>query len=256
MLHNRLLVSPLSQIENEKKSNTLYNYGVIDGFIGGLYEGSLPIKSLYLNGDFGLGAPDMLDGELTMLDGQAYQTNSTGETKKLPNDHKTSFASVTFFAPENILVQDGQQDKAATLDYIVSRLSNKNGMYAIQISGSFKYIKTRAFPPVDKKPHPKLSDILDRQEFFEYRDIDGTLVGFLLPDYLNGINASGFHFHFLSEDRKSGGHILEFIGQNLKIEIDELQDFKLDVPFDANFKNYNFSKKDNEALEKVEKGKE
>jgi acetolactate decarboxylase len=40
---------------------------------------------------------------------------------------------------------------------------------------------------------------------------------------LNGINVKGFHFHFLSTDRKHGGHVLNFIGENLKIEIAELK---------------------------------
>ncbi|TKC06373.1 acetolactate decarboxylase [Pedobacter frigoris] len=237
------------------KTNVLYNYGIIDAFIGGVYKGTLPIKDLKLKGDFGIGAPDMLDGELTMLSGKAYQTKATGETVVIEDDHKTSFASVTFFKADTLFYIDGDTDQKALLKIVKSKLTNKNGKYAIRITGTFDYVKTRAFPPVKEKPFPVLSTILDRQQFFEHQSTTGTFVGFHLPEYLNGINASGFHFHFLSKDKSQGGHILDFKGKNLKIEIAELKSFELEVPTDADFQNFHFNKKHNEDLKRVEQGK-
>jgi alpha-acetolactate decarboxylase len=210
------------------KANVLYIYGIIDAFIGGLYKGTLPIKEALLKGDFGIGAPDMLDGELTVLDGKAYQTKATGETLVIENDHKTSFASVAFFKPDTVFYIDGITDHKVLMENIESRLTNKNAMYAIRIKGTFGYVKTRAFPPVKAEPFPVLSTILDRQQFFVHQNTTGTFVGFHLPEYLNGINASGLHFHFLSTDKKQGGHILDSSGQNLKVEIAELKGFELE----------------------------
>ena len=33
--------------------------------------------------------------------------------------------------------------------------------------------------------------------------------GVYFPDYMDGINASGWHLHFISEDRTVGGHVYE-----------------------------------------------
>ena len=30
------------------------------------------------------------------------------------------------------------------------------------------------------------------------------------PDYLSSVNASGYHYHFISSDRKYGGHVFDF----------------------------------------------
>ena len=38
----------------------------------------------------------MLDGELTILDGKAYQTKANGETTVLKDDQMIAFSSVTF----------------------------------------------------------------------------------------------------------------------------------------------------------------
>lgn len=256
MLHNRVLISDWKQLEEKQNGiNNLYNYGVIDAFIGGLYRGTQPLKAIKLKGDFGLGAPDMLDGEMTIMDGKAYQTKATGETVELHDGHLTSFASVTFFKADTTFVQTSTIDKKAVINTIEKLLPSKNKMYAIKITGQFEQIKTRAFPPVKNEPFPKLANILDQQQFFEYVNTDGALIGFFLPNYLNGINAGGFHFHFLSEDKTQGGHLLEFSGTDLEIEIARLKSFEMDTPNDKGFKDFQFITTENESLRKVEQGK-
>ncbi|GAA5224714.1 hypothetical protein GCM10025777_53450 [Membranihabitans marinus] len=256
MLHNRILISKYHDLDNRDKGyGNLYNYGVIDALIGGLYRGSLPIKELKLKGDFGIGAPDMIDGELIVVNGIAYQTKVNGETVELSDDHLTSFASVTFFKSDTGFIETSRTDKTAILESIENELLSKNQMYAIKISGHFDFVKTRAFPPVEKEPFPKLSDILHHQTFFNHQNTDGSLIGFLLPNYLNGINAGGFHFHYLSDDKELGGHMLDFKGENLKIEIAQLKSFELVTPNNEDFQNFDFVKKENESLRKVEQGR-
>jgi alpha-acetolactate decarboxylase len=236
------------------KHKVLYNYGVIDGLIGGLYKGTLPVNELKLKGDFGIGAPDMLDGELTLLDGKAYQTKATGETLVLPDQYNISFSSVNFFKADTTFYITSLTDQKAILEVIQKALANKNSMYAIKISGDFEYVKTRAFPPTDGPPFPVLSTILDKQKFFDHQNTSGTLIGYHLPEFINGINANGFHFHYLSNDKANGGHMIDFKGKNQKIEISQLKSLELDIPTDADFQNFQFPKRVNEDLKRVEKG--
>ncbi|NGM67081.1 acetolactate decarboxylase [Sphingobacterium sp. SGR-19] len=243
------------QISAPSRYDILYNYGIIEAFIGGLYKGTLPIKDLKLKGDFGIGAPDMLDGELTMLDGKAYQTKATGETVVLDNDYKTAFSTVTFFKADTVFYVNNATEQQNLLEVIKDGLRNINAMYAIKITGDFGHVKTRAFPPVKAEPFPLLSTILDKQQFFDIQNTEGTLVGYHLPEYLNGIQISGFHLHFLSADTKQGGHVLDFNGHNLKVEIAELKSLELDIPTGHDFQNFKFKPKHSEALERVEQGK-
>ena len=257
MLKNKVIITDKKELEmvNKEKYNKLYQYGVADAFVGGLYKGTLPVKDLKLRGDFGLGAPDMLDGELTMLDGKVYQTKAKGETVEPETDFKTSMSFVTFFKADTVINVENTIGEKALWEQIGKALNNKNTMYAIKITGQFDHIKTRAFPPVKNEPFPLITSIFDTQKFFEFSNTQGTLIGYHLPEYLNGINSKGFHFHFLSTDKTQGGHVLDFTGKDLKIEIAELKSFELEIPTDKDFQQFNFETKDNEALKRVEQGK-
>ena len=72
---------------------------------------------------------------------------------------------------------------------------------------------------------------------------------------MDGANITGYHFHFLSGDKKSGGHIIDFTAEKLTIEIDELNSFTVDLPQTPDFKNFDFSKDRREELKSVETGK-
>ncbi|MCF6407171.1 acetolactate decarboxylase [Chitinophaga filiformis] len=233
--------------------NTLFQYGVADAFIGGVFDGNYTWSQLKQQGDFGLGAPDKLDGELTICDGKGYQTQSTGKTIQVTDSFKTSLAFVTFFKADTTFVVSGTQDQAAAFNQIDTYLEKKNGMYAIRISGSFNQLKTRAFPP-PPQPYAPLATLLNTQQFFDIKKTKGVLIGYKLPTYINGLSIEGYHFHFLSDDRTQGGHMLSFSGNDLKVEVAELKDFHMTVPDDSSFMNYEFKKKQNIDLEKVEKG--
>lgn len=246
-------------ISDSKKESTVYNrlyqYGIADAFVGGLYKGTLSLKDLKSKGNFGLGAPDMLDGELTVIDGKVYQTKATGLTVEPEDGFKTSLSFVTFFSPDTAFSIDKTSDKLSVLQQISQKLIDKNSIYAVKVTGKFDLVRTRAFPPVEKEPFPDLMSIFHRQKTFDFTHTEGVLIGYYIPEYLNGINVKDFHFHFLSADRKQGGHVLDFTGENLKIELAELDGFELEIPKDKDFQNFQFNAKDNEALKRVEQGK-
>ena len=189
---------------------------------------------------------------MTILDGKAYQTKSSGETFVMNDEHKTSFAVVTFFKADSVFYNNEIVNQKTLFEFIDKSITNKNGMYAIKITGNFEEIKTRAFPPVQNEPFPPLTNLLDKQQFFEHKNTTGTLVGYYFPEYLNGINVSGLHFHFLSSDKKQGGHLLDFKGKKIKIEIAEQKEIQLEMPKNKDFQNFQFRKKTNKILEKVE----
>jgi acetolactate decarboxylase len=223
-----------------KKYNYFYQYGIADAFLAGLYHGTLPIKEMKQHGDFGLGAPDMLDGELMILNGKAYQSRSTGVTTIMPDTAKVPLVLSTYFKADTTFYINTPADKKETYAQIDKYLTKTNGLYAIRVTGDFALIKTRAFPPVDKEPFLPLANMLERQKFFTTENVSGTLMGFKLPEYLSSVTIADYHFHFLSVDKTKGGHITDMKVAKVKVEIAVLQGMDIQIPQDSNFMNFDF----------------
>lgn len=112
----------------------LFTAGVASGLMGGLYDGFYPIDSLKTKGDFGLGAPDKLDGELLVLNGKVYQTQYTGKTFEVADHHhRIPFCMVNFFRANTVIHVPNSMDKVTFYHYLDSIMPNVNGMYAIHI---------------------------------------------------------------------------------------------------------------------------
>ncbi len=236
-----------------QKNNSLYTAGHANAFIGGLFDAFYPYHQLMQHGDFGLGAPDQLDGELVMLDGKIYQTQVSGKTFEI-KDGSTPFSVVNFFKPERKLTLKMAKTKEQLFTFLDSMLINKNVIYAIRIKGNFEQLKTRAFPKSTQKPYSPLATMLSLQQFFNFNHVQGDLVGYRIPHHMDGANITGYHFHFLSADKKAGGHLIELLTGIVSIEIDELDTFTVALPRSDDFKKFDFNKDRKEEMKKVENG--
>lgn len=241
-------------IPKDSISKSLFTVGIGGGLIGGLYDGFYPYQSLKKHGNFGLGAPDKLDGELMIYQGKIYKTQHTGKTSLVDDRDSTSFAMVNFFHADKKLFPAAGMDKTALFHYLDSVLVNVNGMYAIHISGKFKAIKTRAFPPVKAHQHTPLAEMLTLQRFFEYKDCAGDLIGYRLPYFMDNTNISGYHFHFLSAQKDAGGHIIDLKTDNIVIEIEQLDSYTIQPPATKDFEHFDFKKNREEDIKSVERG--
>jgi acetolactate decarboxylase len=125
-------------------------------------------------------------------------------------------------------------------------------MYAVKITGTFSYVKTRSVPK-QSKPYPRLVEVTKTQPTFEMKNVKGTILGYWLPDYLSGVNMPGYHFHFLTYDRTGGGHLLEIKMIEGTMEIDNSYGVKLILPTQSDFFKTTFSKDNQKELEKIEK---
>jgi acetolactate decarboxylase len=238
-----------------KSAGNLFSAGYASAFIGGLYDAWYPYKKLEQHGDFGIGAPALVDGELMMLNGKLYKTQYTGKTIPVSDTESTPYAVVCFFHADKTFKPGRQLNKAGLFKYLDSVLTNLNGIYAIHISGNFKYVKTRAFQPVEQKPYLPLAAMLDKQHFFEFNTLKGDLIGYKLPVFMEGAHITGYHFHFLSADKASGGHIIDLLADDLTIEIDTLTSYTMELPQTADFNNFDFKTDRKEEIKSVENGK-
>ena len=235
----------------EDKPDVLVQNSTIDALLDGVYDGYTTFRTLKQYGDFGIGTFNGLDGEMIALDGVFYQIKSNGIAYKVSSSQETPFAVVTFFD------FDSKQTlkKGMTFDTF-KRMQNKlldslNIFYAIKISGKFKYVKVRSVPK-QVKPYPQLKDVVKHQKVYEFKNVEGTIVGFFCPAYTKGINVPGCHLHFLNEQKNAGGHVLDFITEDVIMELDEKNDFFLSLPKSNAFRRSNLKKDRTLELHKVE----
>ncbi len=80
----------------------------------------------------------------------------------------------------------------------------------------------------------------------------GTLVGFWVPPYMQMVNVPGFHFHFLSQDRSCGGHLLECLTGEMTIALDETPYTQIALPHTDAFRDVNLTKDTRHELEAAE----
>ncbi len=95
--------------------------------------------------------------------------------------------------------------------------------------------------------------MVKNQGLFTLSNVEGTIVGFRCPPYVKGVNVPGYHLHFITADRKAGGHVLDFkIGKAL-LEVDDTSEFNLVLPSDKAFYDADLAPDREQAVRAVEK---
>ncbi|MBN1693960.1 acetolactate decarboxylase [candidate division WOR-3 bacterium] len=240
----------LGCVTKEIDRDVLFQLSTINALLEGIYDGEMTFKELKRHGDLGLGTFNALDGEMLMLDGYIYQVKADGKVYPAADSMKTPFSAVTFYEEDKTLILDSTLDYKSLEELLDKIIPTENIIYAIKIEGSFKYVRTRSVP-AQEKPYPLLSEVVKNQPEFEFHNIKGELVGFRLPDYLNGINVPKYHLHFITENRKGGGHLLECKTNKVKIGIDFTDQLFVYLPQTKEFFDADLNKE--EDLEKVER---
>ena len=247
-----LLAFVLCTASFAQNNNIVYQYSVITALLGGIYEGNLSVNELSKHGDFGLGTFNQLDGELVLLDGKFYQITGKGEVNIIPGEILTPFAVVTFFkADKNRNITDSLSYKELQ-SFLDGMLPGLNAVYAIRLEGTFSYVKTRSLN-AQQRPYKKLAEVTKNQSIFEFGNTEGTMVGFRFPSYIDGVNVPGYHFHFISADKKSGGHVLDLKIGNVKAETARQDNLYISFPLNEEFLKADLSGKNILDLNKAEK---
>ncbi len=215
-----------------RHEHELFQVSTLDALSLGLYQGALSFGELKKHGNFGLGTFEGLDGEMVALDGRFYQVHADGRIDRVRNDATTPFAAVTVFDGNDTDLRLTISEPAslsqltALIDGIVP---SKNFFYAVKVHGAFSDLTARSVPR-QSVPYPPLATAVSQQALFVHSGIAGTLVGFRCPDFAKGINQTGYHFHFISDDEKTGGHALTFTLSQGMVEIEIIRANSLVLP--------------------------
>lgn len=230
----------------------LFQYSTIQALMDGVYDGDLTYGELKQHGDFGIGTCNALDGEMIALDGKFYQVKADGVAYPVPDAMKTPFADVTFFKPEKTVRVSEPLNCQQLKTYLEKLLPSPNLIYALRIEGVFPYVKARSIPR-QRQPYPPLVAAAKNQSIFEFHNVRGVMVGFWAPKYLAGVNVTGYHLHFITADRRAGGHLLDCRIENARVAMGQIGDFYLMLPKTAAFYERGLTRDREKEIGQVEK---
>lgn len=230
----------------------LFQISTIDALMQGVFDGFYSFDDLMAQGDFGIGTFDALDGEMVALDGEYYQVKADGVAYPVHENMTAPFATVTRFDVDQTATVENAANFSELSRQIDRHLPSPNSFYALRIDGTFPYVRTRSVP-AQEKPYPRLADAVKNQSVFNFTNVTGSVVGIWAPDFAKGVNVPGYHLHFITEDRKAGGHILDIQVANATAQVDVTPGFAMQLPSSGDFYNVDLSRDLQEELEKIEK---
>ena len=237
-------------------TETINQVSLLQGLTFGDYHGSITVKELKGLGDIGIGTFDRLNGELIMLEGEVYRAAGDGTVEVVKDSETIPFSNVTFFDTDQSETLPELKDVSElkrVLDETVDTMGS-NKFYMVRIDGTFDEMHVRS-EYAQEEPYKPLATVLETdQTFYDYEDIKGTVVGLYCPSYMDRLNAVGWHFHFISDDRKAGGHVLDLRFNEAEVKWDETAGFNMELPDDEMFNGFDLTVDQSDDIKKVETG--
>lgn len=227
-------------IKEKIQSDKIYQYSLFTALANKIYDGNLTVGEVKEKGDLGLGTFNGLNGEMIVLDGTVYQWLANG-TVYLPDDSElVPFTVVTHFDEDLKFEVPSVSSYSELKTFIESKIPSNNFGYAFKITADFKTLKCGSADKQEKPYSNTLSEALVDRPTFNLDNISGTMVGFWYPEYTGKINVGGFHLHFISDDKKQAGHVMEFQASNVQISVDLCDGYEIDLPKTKDFEVSNF----------------
>lgn len=217
------------QVQEEKP---IFHYSVMDAMRNGVYTGDITAKSLADKGNFGLGTYNNLDGEMIALNGIFYRVAPDGRVTKVEPERLVPFASVAFFKADTEYEISGVKTIEILQKEIISKFPSANKPYAVRIECTFESVVVGGANKLQDDNMTGLAELMKTRPLYKREQISGTLIGFYNPPSFASIDLSPFHFHFLSDDKTFGGHLVsgELSSVKIKISIDEKPGYEIVLP--------------------------
>jgi acetolactate decarboxylase len=231
--------------------HVLFQASTIGALLDGAYEGDVTFAELAEHGDLGLGTLDALDGEMIALDGRFYRADVDGGIHPVDPVARTPFAVVVPFAPTVDGELSGPLDHDRFLALLDDVVPADATSCAVRVDGAFDLVRARSVPR-QHPPYRPLAEVIADEHVFELREASGTVVGFRFPDFAEGLEVSGYHLHFISDDRTRGGHVLSCRPRQVRVRVDPSNDLHVELPPGVDLASTELARSTREALRRAE----
>lgn len=230
--------------------HTIFQVSTASALAQGVFEGAVTVATLEEHGDFGLGTFDRLNGELILFEGQCYRATYGGVVTQVDPAVEVPFAVVTRFSADTMVHLDDVGSIGALERELDKTRASENLFLAIRGDARFDTLTMRAACPA--APGEGLLEATRHQSEFEFEHVTGTIVGFWTPEYVSQVSISGYHFHFISEDRTLGGHVLGLATTQMEVGMQIETSIRLAIPNTSEFRAADLSGDHREAIAKAE----
>ena len=243
--------------QTETDRETIYQVALLQSLTQGYYDGIIKVSELKKHGDIGIGTFEGVNGEMIVLDGTVYQALGDGTVQEAADDETVPFSNVTFFDKDGGAELSDINDVNALKEKLNAMVEeNGKNFYFVKMSGTFEKMNVRS-EIKQEKPYKTLDKALETdQREFNYDNITGTVVALYCPDYMGGLNTPGWHFHFISDDKTKGGHLLDLQFAKATAEYDATPGFDMCLTDNGDFQKMELSKDVSDAIKKVETNEE
>ena len=197
--------------------------------LSGRYGGVISVAELKKMGGMAIATMDRLDGEMQMIDGVVYQACADGSVHLPEDDATVPFGTVADFHAERSLRLTDIPSYELFEEYMAECCPQENVPLAIHFTGDFRRMKVRAVGR-QERDGVGLVEAAKNEAVFDFPDCSGDLVGFRLPGYVSGVNAPGWHLHFMDAARQHGGHVLNFSLRGGEVRLCHADDFQIWLP--------------------------
>jgi acetolactate decarboxylase len=240
-----------ADLHAEHEPHVLFQASTIGALLDGAFEGDLTFAELAEHGDLGLGTLNGLDGEMIAIEGAFFRADVDGAIQPVPPEAKTPFAVVTRFEPTIEERIEGNLSHETLLARLDDLAPDSAVSFAVRLDARFDLVRARSVP-AQRPPYRPLAEVVAEQHVFELADVEGTMLGFRFPAYVEGIEVGGYHLHFISEDRSRGGHVLDSRCGRLLARIDPSQDLHVELPPRVDLADPDLAASTHAAVEAVE----
>ena len=197
--------------------------------LGGHYSGTVSVAEVKQLGNMAIATMDRLDGEVQMIDGVLYQACADGRVR-LPGDEETiPFGTIADFHAEKTLKLGGIPCYEQFEERMREICPREDYPLAIRFTGRFDFMKVRSVRR-QEQDGVGLAEAAKDEAIFELNGISGDLIGFRLPGYVRGVNAPGWHLHFMDAGRRHGGHVVNFSLAEGDLSFCHANDFQIRLP--------------------------
>ena len=217
------------QLRAEAHRHELFQTSTIEALLGGAFDGDVSLSEILEHGDLGLGTLNGLDGELIVIDGEAWRADPDCALVRVPGSSRTPYAVVVPFSPGPPITVRGPLGYGGLGQAVGHRLDGTTRPVAVRIDGRFEHVRVRSVPR-QRRPYPPLAEALSQERVHDLDHVSGSVVGFGFPDALGGIEMLGWHLHFATEDRARGGHVLDFDLRDGIAHLDDAADLQVELP--------------------------
>lgn len=197
--------------------------------LSGRYGGVIRVAELKKLGSMSIATMDRLDGEMQMIDGVVYQACADGHVYLPGDDATVPFGTVAEFHAERSVRLADIPSYELFEEFMAECCPRENVPLAIHFTGDFCHMKVRAVAR-QERDGVGLADAAKNEAIFDLADCSGDLVGFRLPGYVRGVNAPGWHLHFVDTARRHGGHVVNFSLRNGELRFCHADDFQIRLP--------------------------